>query len=88
MVLFLLMEVMAMSESAKRSTVYFSPDLHRALRIKAADTQRTVSDLVNDAVRMALREDQEDLAAFAERQAEPVMTYEELLSDLKAHGKI
>ncbi|MDE2483816.1 MAG: CopG family transcriptional regulator [candidate division NC10 bacterium] len=77
-----------MSESAKRSTVYFNPDLHRALRIKAADTQRTVSDLVNDAVRMALREDQEDLAAFAERQAEPVMTYEELLSDLKAHGKI
>lgn len=77
-----------MSERAKRSTVYFGPDLHRALRIKAADTQRTVSDLVNDAVRMALREDQEDLAAFAERQAEPVMTYEELLSDLKAHGKI
>lgn len=77
-----------MSEPAKRSTVYFSPELHRALRIKAADTQRTVSDLVNDAVRMALREDQEDLAAFVERQAEPVMTYEELLSDLKAHGKI
>jgi hypothetical protein len=82
------MEVMTMSEAAKRSTVYFSPDLHRALRIKAAHTQRTVSDLVNDAVRMALREDQEDLAAFAERQEEPVMTYEELLKDLKAHGKI
>lgn len=77
-----------MSESAKRSTVYFSPDLHRALRIKAAHTQRTVSDLVNDAVRLTLREDQEDLAAFVERQAEPVMTYEELLRDLKAHGKI
>jgi len=77
-----------MSESARRSTVYFSPDLHRALRIKAAHTQRTVSDLVNDAVRMALREDQEDLAAFVERQAEPVMTYEALLKDLKAHGKI
>jgi len=77
-----------MSEPAKRSTVYFSPDLHRALRVKAAHTQRTVSDLVNDAVRMALREDQEDLAAFVERQEEPVMTYEELLKDLKAHGKI
>lgn len=77
-----------MSESAKRSTVYFSPDLHRALRIKAAHTQRTVSDLVNDAVRLALREDQEDLAAFVERQGEPVMSYEELLKDLKAHGKI
>lgn len=77
-----------MSEPVKRSTVYFRPDLHRALRIKAADTQRTVSDLVNDAVRMALREDQEDLAAFVERQAEPVMTYEDLLRDLKSHGKI
>ena len=77
-----------MSEPAKRSTVYFSPDLHRALRVKAAHTQRTVSDLVNDAVRMALREDQEDLAAFVERQEEPVMTYEDLLKDLKAHGKI
>ena len=77
-----------MSEPAKRSTVYFSPDLHRALRIKAAHTQRTVSDLVNDAVRLALREDQEDLAAFVERQEEPVMTYEDLLKDLKAHGKI
>jgi len=77
-----------MSAPAKRSTVYFSPDLHRALRVKAAHTQRTVSDLVNDAVRMALREDQEDLAAFVERQEEPVMTYEELLKDLKAHGKI
>jgi hypothetical protein len=82
------MEVMIMSEPAKRSTVYFSPDLHRALRMKAADTQRTMSDLVNDAVRLTLREDQEDLAAFVERQAEPVMTYEELLRDLKAHGKI
>ena len=77
-----------MSEPVKRSTVYFRPDLHRALRIKAADTQRTVSDLVNDAVRMALREDQEDLAALVDRQAEPVMTYEELLRDLKACGKI
>ncbi|MGA1368520.1 MAG: CopG family transcriptional regulator [Blastocatellia bacterium] len=77
-----------MSESAKRSTIYFSPDLHRALRVKAAHTQRTVSDLVNDAVRLALREDQEDLAAFAEREGEPVLSYEELLKDLKAHGKI
>ena len=80
--------MIALSESAKRSTIYFSPDLHRALRVKAAHTQRTVSDLVNDAVRLALREDQEDLAAFAEREGEPVLSYEELLKDLKAHGKI
>jgi len=77
-----------MSESAKRSTVYFDPDLHRALRIKAAHTHRTLSDLVNEAVRMAMREDQEDLAAFDERADEPTITDEALLEDLKAHGKI
>ncbi len=77
-----------MNESAKRSTVYFEPELHQALRIKAAHTHRTLSELVNDAVRMALREDQEDLAAFDERRDEPTISYEELLKDLKAHGKI
>ncbi len=86
--LFLVMEVIAMSENAKRSTVYFDPDLHRALRIKAAHTRRTLSDLVNEAVRMTLAEDQEDLAAFDERVDERTITYEELLKDLKAHGKI
>jgi len=84
----LLVEVISMSETAKRSTIYFKPGLHRALRIKAADTQRSVSDLVNDAVQMALREDEEDLSAFAERAKEPTVTYEALLKDLKAHGKI
>ena len=77
-----------MSGAAKRSTIYFKPGLHRALRIKAADTQRTMSDLVNDAVQLALREDAEDLSAFEERAKEPTLTYEELLKDLKAHGKI
>lgn len=77
-----------MSEPTKRSTIYLDPDLHRALRIKAVHTHRSMSDLVNDAVRMALREDQEDLAAFEERASEPTMTYEELLKDLRAHGKI
>lgn len=77
-----------MSENAKRSTVYFDPELHRALRIKAAHTHRTLSDLVNEAVRMTLAEDQEDLAAFDERADERTITCEELLKDLKAHGKI
>jgi len=72
----------------KRSTIYFEPELHKALRIKAAKTERSISDLVNDAIRQALREDQEDLAAFEERVAEPTITYEALLEDLKAHGKI
>jgi plasmid stability protein len=72
----------------KRSTIYFEPELHKALRIKAANTERSISDLVNDAIRQALREDQEDLAAFEERAAEPTITYEALLEDLKVHGKI
>jgi plasmid stability protein len=71
-----------------RSTVYFEPALHRALRLKAATTNRSVSELVNDAVRLALREDQEDLAAFEERAVESTLSYEELLNDLKAHGKL
>jgi plasmid stability protein len=82
------MEVIAMSEPVKRSTIYLDSSLHRALRIKAVHTRRSMSDLVNDAVRMALREDQEDLAAFDERAGEPTISYEELLKDLRVHGKI
>jgi hypothetical protein len=78
-----------MSEEApKRATVYFEPALHKAIRLKAAHTHRSMSDIVNDAVRLALREDEEDLAAFEDRGAEPVMSYEALLKDLKAHGKL
>ena len=77
-----------MDAATKRSTVYFEPELHLALRLKAAYAQRSLSDLVNEAVRLSLREDQEDLAAFDERAAEPVLTYEDLLADLKAHGKL
>ncbi|HEX9776916.1 MAG TPA: hypothetical protein VGA63_02125 [Geopsychrobacteraceae bacterium] len=77
-----------MTELSKRATIYLDPVLHQALRLKAAASNRTVSDLVNEAVRQALREDQEDLTAFAERVAEPTMTYEALLDDLKAHGKL
>ena len=81
-------EVIVMSETAKRSTIYFEPRLHEALRLKSVHSHRSVSELVNDAVRNALAEDQEDLAAFEERAAEPLLTYEELLNDLKAHGQI
>jgi len=77
-----------MSDLSKRSTVYFEPNIHHALRIKAASTSQSVSEIVNEAVRLALREDQEDLHAFEERANEPVLSYEELLDDLKAHGKL
>lgn len=76
------------TQSSKRATVYFEPGLHQAVRLKAAQTDRSISDIVNDAVRVALREDQDDLQAFEDRVAEPVMSYESLLKDLKAHGKL
>lgn len=78
----------SMSETSKRATIYFDSGLHAALRLKAAHTDRSVSDLVNEAVRAALAEDEEDLAAFDERASEPTMSYEALLKDLKAHGKL
>ena len=77
-----------MSQNTKRSTIYFEPALHRALRIKSVHTHCTVSEIVNEAVRLTLREDQEDLAAFDERANESTMSYEELLKDLRLHGKI
>jgi len=77
-----------MGTTSKRSTVYFDEDLHAALRLKAVHTHRSVSDIVNDAVRLALAEDQEDLAAFQDRTGEPALSYEELLNDLKTHGKL
>lgn len=77
-----------MDTRSKRSTIYFDPQLHAALRLKAAQSDRSVSELVNDAVRAALAEDQEDLAAFENRVAEPTITYEALLDDLKRHGKL
>lgn len=77
-----------MEQAIKRSTIYFEPAIHRALRLKAAETNQSISALVNEAVRANLAEDQEDLAVFDERAAEPTMSYQSLLDDLKAHGKI
>jgi plasmid stability protein len=77
-----------MGTTSKRATVYFDENLHQALRLKAAHTHRSISDIVNDAVRLALAEDQEDLAAFEQRADEPTLSYEELLNDLKAHGRL
>lgn len=75
-------------EAAKRATIYFDPALHKAVRLKAAHTNRSVSDIVNDAVRRALSEDEEDLAAFEDRVAEPTVSYETLLKELRANGKL
>jgi hypothetical protein len=71
---------------AKRATVYFEPAVHRALRLKAAASDRTISDLVNDSVRLALSEDAEDLEAFATRRKEKIVPFEVVVRDLKRRG--
>jgi len=77
-----------MSESTKRATVYLDPMLHKALRIKAAETSRSISDLINEAVRFSLAEDAEDLSVFKERAGEPLLAFEEVLEKLKKNGRI
>ncbi len=78
-----------MSEAPpKRATIYLEPHLHQALRIKAAETNTSISELVNAAVRAALAEDAEDLAAFEERSAEPSLRFEDVLKDLQRRGKL
>ncbi|MCK9378429.1 MAG: hypothetical protein M0P73_20105 [Syntrophobacterales bacterium] len=77
-----------MKPSPKRATIYFDPDLHRALRLKAAETDQSVSDLVNRAVKLSLAEDVEDLAAFEARTHEPDLPFEDVLKDLRQRGKI
>ena len=77
-----------MSSQNKRATVYFDPDIHLALRLKAVETDRSVSELVNEAVRLSLAEDAEDLAAFTDRVREPELPFEDLVKDLKRRGKI
>jgi hypothetical protein len=77
-----------MNNHTKRATVYFDPDIHLALRLKAAETDRSMSELVNEAVKLALAEDAEDLAAFEERASEPELPFEEFVKDLRRRGKI
>ena len=77
-----------MSVANKRSTIYLAPDLHRALRLKSVETSRSMSDLINAAVKDALAEDMEDLAAFEARGGEPLITFESMLKDLKKRGRI
>jgi len=74
--------------NTKRATVYFDESLHRALRVKAAETEQSVSDVVNTAVRRALAEDAEDLAAFRTRAKEPTLKFEDLVRDLTRRGKL
>jgi len=73
---------------AKQATIYFDENIHKALRLKAAGTNRSISDVVNEAVKNLLAEDQKSLEAFEAQDYEPVISYEDLLNDLKSDGKI
>jgi plasmid stability protein len=77
-----------MTTLTKRTTVYLDQELHKALRMKAAVTDRSMSDLINEMIRERLAEDAEDLKAFRDRADEPVISYESLLQELQNHGKL
>ena len=77
-----------MVTQTKRATVYLDAELHKALRLKAAETSRSISELVNNAVREALAEDAEDITAFEERSREPLISYDEMVKRLKRDGRI
>lgn len=73
---------------ARRATVYLEPEIHRALRLKSVEADRSVSDLVNDAVRRSLNEDADDLKTFRDRAKEPTLPFEQVLKDLRRRGKL
>ena len=77
-----------MATATRRATVYLDPDLHKALRLKAVETSQSVSELVNKAIRQALAEDAEDIAAFEERAGEPLIPYDVMVKRLKKDGRI
>lgn len=77
-----------MRTGTKRTTIYLDSDLHHALRVKAADTEYSMSDLVQEAVRLSLAEDTIDLSAFERRKKEPSLPFEDVLKKLKKNGKI
>ena len=77
-----------MATQTKRTTIYLDTDLHKALRLKAVAISRSLSELVNDAVRGSLAEDAEDIAAFEERMKEPLISYDEMVKRLKKDGRI
>ena len=77
-----------MKTNTKRTTIYLDPQLHRALRLKAAETERSMSELVEEAIKLSLAEDSIDLAAFEQRRKEPSLPFEDVLKKLRKNGKI
>jgi hypothetical protein len=74
--------------TAKRATIYFAPEIHRALRLKAVASDRSISDMVNDAVKLSLAEDAEDIQAFDRRKREPSLDFEQFVKALRRRGKL
>lgn len=77
-----------MATQTKRATIYFDPELHKALKIKALETSRSITDLVNQAVRESLSEDAEDILAYEERKDEKIISYDQILKKLRKDGRI
>ena len=77
-----------MASLTKRATIYFDPAIHRVLKVKSAVTEHSISEIINEALRHELAEDQEDLADFSKRAKESSISYENLLRKLKTDGKI
>lgn len=72
--------------AARRSTIYFLPEIYRALRLKAATTDQPVSTIVNDALRRAFDEDVADLSAARARRREKAMSFESVVKGMKRRG--
>ena len=77
-----------MTTPAKRATVYFDPIIHKALKLKSLETSKSISELVNQAVKEALAEDAEDIAAVEERANEPLVSFSAMVKRLKKDGRI
>jgi len=77
-----------MATLSKRSTIYLDPTIHQALRLKSQETSRSMSEIINEALRETLAEDAEDIAVFDERADEPLLTYQQMVKRLKKDGRI
>jgi hypothetical protein len=75
-------------DDSKRATIYFDAEVHRALRMRAAACNRSISDMVNESVRITLAEDADDLEDVDQRQAEESSDFEEFVSSLRNSGRI
>jgi len=77
-----------MAPKTKRSTIYLEPNLHKALRLKAAELEASMSDIVNDALRVIFEEDAQDLMDINQRKSETSVSFDDFVTELKASGQL